>query len=152
MQRPPPVQWRVARSAAQAWAVSIAAAMNAWVLFALYGHTGAFAWWALAGAVASLFGSAYWDWFHSNLGLLTWSGERWAWSPGGPGSKAHCCGFSLVMDFQTFMLVRAQTENDLAPTRWLWLERGRTSPDAWMAMRRALVASLDAARGIPMVA
>ena len=144
MHRPPPAQWRVERSVVQASAISLASVMNALVLLALHGHGQTSAWWTLAGISSLLSAMAFWGWLHGATGLLTWSGEQWCWLQESPRSQPQFCEICWVMDFQSFVLVRASNSHGLGSTRWLWLERGMASPNNWMALRRALIASFEA--------
>jgi hypothetical protein len=145
MHRPPPAQWRVERSVVQASAISLASVMNALVLLALHGHAEASAWWSLAGICSLLSAMAFWGWLHSATGILTWSGEQWRWFQERESAQPQFCEIYWVMDFQAFVLVRARNSHGLGSTRWIWLECCTASLSNWMALRRALVASLEAA-------
>ena len=97
-------------------------------------------WWASAGFGSVLWLWNVWQWRRPLEGRLAWgadtSGEplwRWfsdAYRHGTPLKRVH-----LVLDWQSVVLVRAETSAGLG--LWLWLDAGR-APDSWQAMRRAL--------------
>ena len=151
MHQPPAVQWCVVRSVVQACAISLGFLINSLVLFVLFGHTEGSAWWALAGACASLAMMALWGWLHSATGLLTWSGTQWWWLQSKPGSQPQICEIGSVMDFQTFVLVRLRDGEVFGSTRWLWIDCRTGNPSQWTALRRALVASFGVVRVTPVV-
>jgi hypothetical protein len=80
-----------------------------------------------ATAVASLFGSA--------RGHLRWDGARWQWSDPQDHTVTQLV---CVLDLQRCLLV--YVDGAAGKRLWLWLE-SPTMDAAWLALRRAVVAS-----------
>lgn len=89
---------------------------------------------------------AWYDWKNAPSGRLQWDGEHWVWS-GWDGAQG--CRLSLLLDLQSLMLVRLRDASHRQV--WLWLD-GKPGDSQWLAMRRAVVASLRPARGRSTVA
>jgi hypothetical protein len=68
-------------------------------------------------------------------GHLRWDGEHWHWSA---GQDFGVTEVSRVLDLQYLLILRIRLDNGIK--LWLWLE-SRGMGAAWMALRRAVVAS-----------
>ena len=76
---------------------------------------------------------AAWSWWLSPVGTLAWDGEAWRCS----GALAAINGHArLHLDLQFCMLLCLRSDD--GRRIWLWPEQ-RTSPVAWLALRRAVV-------------
>ena len=144
MHLPPPAQWRVERSRVHARLLTVISTVNALVIFAMYGRASFGAWCALLALSVILSAYAAWRWKHASVGLLSWTGNHWAWLQVGQMPKPEVCELRWAMDFQAVVLVQMRLGGGLAPSRWIWLERGKASPGGWLAFRRALVPCLAA--------
>jgi hypothetical protein len=118
--------------------------VNALVMVAVYGSVSFGAWCALLALSVILSAHAAWRWKHAYVGLLSWTGNHWAWLQVGQMPKPEVCELRWAMDFQAFVLVRMRLGSGGASTHWIWLERGKASPSGWLAFRRALVPCLVA--------
>ena len=89
---------------------------------------------AIGGTLVISSAIAFNSWKKTPQGCLQWDGRHWLWS----GFDApHACKLSLILDFQSFMLVSVVGKTNA--TDWLWLEACTVDGD-WKALRRAVVA------------
>lgn len=144
MHLPPAAQWRLGRGRAHAALLVLAVALHLLLLFFLRGQVAPAAWWGLLALALALLLHASWRWWKSPVGVLRWTGREWHWMPAGSMQDVQVCVLLWVLDLQTVALVHAGPEGRRGTSRWLWLERGAQSPLAWMALRRALLASASA--------
>ncbi len=77
-------------------------------------------------------------WHRSPAGSLRWDGDQWHWVA---NQDSTVSGLHVVFDFQRCMLVSLR----LADHRrlYVWLDRSPVHPQAWLALRRALVHAMQ---------
>jgi len=94
-----------------------------------------FGWRALLSlaVVPVVIGVALSAWWNAPRGILRWDGQQWTWSG---LSAPQACRASLLMDFQSLLLVSLTTQTKQSVC--LWLEAGADLA-AWLALRRAIV-------------
>ncbi|MBX9818208.1 MAG: hypothetical protein K2X79_09270 [Burkholderiaceae bacterium] len=80
---------------------------------------------------------ATWAWRRSPVGTLRWDGERWFWIS---FQEAPIAGLRIVFDFQRLVLVSLVGTDRFSLFVWLEFADGMR-PQAWYALRRALVHS-----------
>jgi len=141
MHLPPAAQWRLGRGRAHAALLILAAALHLILLFFLRGQVAPAAWWGLLALALALLLHASWRWWKSPVGVLRWTGLEWHWLQ---APAVQVCVLRWVLDLQTVALVHSGAAAGSGTSRWLWLERGAQNPLAWMALRRALLASASA--------
>ena len=141
MHLPPAAQWRLGRGRAHATLLILAAATHLLLLSFLWSQVAPAAWWGLLALSLAILLNAGWRWWKSPAGVLRWTGREWHWLQ---ATTVQVCALRWVLDLQTVALVHAGPEDGAGTNRWLWLERGAQSPLAWMALRRALLASASA--------
>jgi toxin CptA len=133
MHSAPSVNYPVGRSAFVGWlyiafASLGALAVVAWLFQSSFGWRQAL---ALVAVLASS-GLALLGWHRSQVGVLRWDGESWAWERGGVVAFGRP---EIALDLQSRLLLRWRP--DSGRVRWFWLER---SSDAshWDTLRRAV--------------
>lgn len=96
----------------------------------------------LAAVIVASSAAAFVGWQKSAVGSLRWDGQHWYWSG---FSASQVCHLSLLVDFQSVLLVSLRADTGVAPLR-LWLEMlpGNVS---WKPLRRAIVSSQAASDG-----
>jgi len=144
MHLPPAAQWRLGRGRAHAALLILAAALHLLLLSFLWSQVAPAAWWGLLALSLALLLHASWRWWKSPVGMLRWTGREWHWMPAGSMQDVQVCVLRWVLDLQTVALVHSGAAAGSGTSRWLWLERGAQNPLAWMALRRALLASASA--------
>lgn len=147
MHLPPATQWRLGRSRAHGLTLALALALNAALLFFLWGQVAPSAWGGLLLLALVLLLQASWRWWTSFDGVLRWTGKEWQLLPAHLTTLVHLapsaqvCTVRWVLDLQTVALVHVGPEFGEGQSRWLWLERGEQELPPWVALRRALVGS-----------
>ena len=145
MHLPPPAQWRLGRTRAHAALLMLAAATHFLLLFFVWGQVAPAAWWGLVALSSTLLLQAAWRWWTGPFGALRWTGREWHWLQAQVLLDLEICTLRWVLDLQTVALVHARPADGSGSGRWLWLERGAQSAEAWMALRRALLSSANSA-------
>ena len=83
---------------------------------------------------------AWWSWWHTPRGTLTWDGQHWLWTL---GDLSHPVTPLVTLDLQHLMLLQLRAQD--VPTQWVWLERS-VAPARWRPCRRAVFARQSASQ------
>ncbi len=96
----------------------------------------------LATAIVASSAAAFVGWQKSAVGSLRWDGQHWYWSG---FSASQACHLSLLVDFQSVLLVSLVADTRAVPLRlWLEMPPGNVS---WKPLRRAIISSQAAVGG-----
>ena len=84
--------------------------------------------------------------------FLHWSGSKWRLQAGrAAADDTALASLAVMMDGQSWLLLRARELQPPGRIRWLWLARG-TNPERWPDIRRVLYSSIaDDQHNIPAV-
>lgn len=141
MHRPPALSFQVGRSRwhARVLLVLVVLVFISWWALALSPRAEFPAWVPGLQALLLLLTAAFasWAWRRSPVGTLRWDGERWFWVS---SQEVPISGLRIVVDFQRLLLVSLHGTDRFS--LFVWLEpAGGMPPQAWHALRRALVHS-----------
>jgi hypothetical protein len=142
MHRAPAISFSVTRSR---WQLRATVALGSLGLASIASFVYAqsdFGWRALLslGVVPVVVAVALVAWWKAPRGILQWNGQQWNWS----GFTAlPACQVSLLMDFQSLLLVSLTSDTERSVC--LWLEAGAGVAD-WQALRRAIVSGQSMVR------
>lgn len=130
MQSPPAIRTSVTRSRGLGWAglvISVFSLMACGAAGTDSDYVGAL---ILLGFLSAL--AAWYSWWHSPCGQLSWDGRQWFWS-GFQGESL--CALQIHFDLQYAVLLHLRHHS--GQSIWLFLDRKACSAQ-WISLRRAL--------------